>query len=71
VSSAHLFDGCLQVPSEEWPLQVALIADGYVPDHLAIAGEDSVGVRKLGTAIEAEIHVVGIGCDVAKPILEP
>ena len=65
-----MFDGCLKIPSEERPVEVAFIADGYVANHLAAAGEDPVGIGKQGAAIEAEIYVGAVRGDVAKSILQ-
>jgi len=54
---------------EEWPFQVAFVADGYVANHLARAGEDLVRVGKQRAAMEAQGYVA-VGGDVAKAVLQ-
>ena len=39
-------------------------------NHFSIAGEDAIRIGKQRSAIEAEVHVAGVGGDVAKAVLQ-
>jgi len=47
-----------------------MIPDRHVTNRLALSDENSVGIRQQRTTIESEIHVGGVGHDVAEAILQ-
>jgi len=41
-----------------------------VPNRLAFADQDFIGVRQQHTAVKAEVHMSAVGYDVAKAVLQ-
>lgn len=68
--SADLFDGRLKIPPDKGKVQLVLLSDRDMPNRLARTLQNSFGIGKQRASVETQVHVIAIGHDVAKAILE-
>ncbi len=67
---ADLGDSGAQEAAHEWTVEIIVVADADVADELSGALENAVGIGEQCASVETQVHMIGIGDNVAEAIFE-